>query len=420
MHAEVAVDRAGQELRPAEVDADHAPGRHVGHHTPLDAGPGPPWGTSPRGASDVHEVPRAARGFLSRSPRSGESPLDELRRGGAAGAHGARQAPPAVDLGPRRALGRWSAIAGWILLSRRALPPQRPDPAGQALGESPSQLGGGGVPPIGATNILVLGSDQRTKETERAGRVDERARAASDSIMLMRVGGGHNCAPVDPARHRRRHPRPRPRQDQRRLRDRRRRRSPSRPSSSTSASTSTTSSRSSFENFPELIDAMGGIDYTGGCVVSRINGGFRNGGYTLRLRRARRTSTASRRSRSRARARTSATPARTTCTRARRQQKIFSAMKDRLTSPGAFIRLPLISWNAPQGAPVRHERPDAARPVLGARGLGRPGDARPARERRNGTGLIVDATRSGAPCGASWTTRTGSSGQPARRFRLCG
>ena len=38
-----------------------------------------------------------------------------------------------------------------------------------------------------------------------------------------------------------------------------------------------------FEKFPQLIDAMGGIDYTGGCVVSRINGGFRNGGYTLRL-----------------------------------------------------------------------------------------------------------------------------------------
>ena len=39
-----------------------------------------------------------------------------------------------------------------------------------------------------------------------------------------------------------------------------------------------------FEKFPQLIDAMGGIDYTGGCVVSRINGGFRNGGFTLRLK----------------------------------------------------------------------------------------------------------------------------------------
>ena len=39
-----------------------------------------------------------------------------------------------------------------------------------------------------------------------------------------------------------------------------------------------------FARFPQLIDAMGGIDYSGGCVVSRINGGFRNGGFTLRLK----------------------------------------------------------------------------------------------------------------------------------------
>ena len=28
---------------------------------------------------------------------------------------------------------------------------------------------------------------------------------------------------------------------------------------------------------------MGGVNYTGGCVISLINGGSRNGGYTLRL-----------------------------------------------------------------------------------------------------------------------------------------
>src|SRR4029450_6660366 len=38
-----------------------------------------------------------------------------------------------------------------------------------------------------------------------------------------------------------------------------------------------------FENFPQLIDALGGVTYRGGCVVSKINGGFKNGGYTLRL-----------------------------------------------------------------------------------------------------------------------------------------
>ena len=33
----------------------------------------------------------------------------------------------------------------------------------------------------------------------------------------------------------------------------------------------------SFSNFPNLIDAMGGITYDGSCVVSRISGGSRNG-----------------------------------------------------------------------------------------------------------------------------------------------
>ena len=40
-----------------------------------------------------------------------------------------------------------------------------------------------------------------------------------------------------------------------------------------------------FENFPAFIDSLGGINYTGGCVVSNINGGRKNGGTTLRLRR---------------------------------------------------------------------------------------------------------------------------------------
>ena len=39
-----------------------------------------------------------------------------------------------------------------------------------------------------------------------------------------------------------------------------------------------------FEDFPQLIDAMGGVDYTGGCIISRLDGGFCQGGYTLRLR----------------------------------------------------------------------------------------------------------------------------------------
>src|ERR1700719_2084346 len=38
-----------------------------------------------------------------------------------------------------------------------------------------------------------------------------------------------------------------------------------------------------FENFPQLIDAMGGVDYTGGCVLSRLDGAIIRRGYTLPL-----------------------------------------------------------------------------------------------------------------------------------------
>ena len=92
---------------------------------------------------------------------------------------------------------------------------------------------------------------------------------------------------------------------------------------------------------------MGGVDYTGGCVVSRIDGGFSNGGYTLRLPAAPTTSTASRRWRSRGPARTCARPNETDIQREEHQQALFNVMKSRLLSPSSFLRLPWIAWNAP-------------------------------------------------------------------------
>jgi LCP family protein required for cell wall assembly len=104
----------------------------------------------------------------------------------------------------------------------------------------------------------------------------------------------------------------------------------------------------SFENFPALVDALGGVDYTGGCVVSRINGGFRNGGYTLRLR-AGTTRIGGAQALALARTRhNDCSPGETDLVRARRQQKLFSAMEHRLFSPGALLRLPWVSWQAPR------------------------------------------------------------------------
>jgi anionic cell wall polymer biosynthesis LytR-Cps2A-Psr (LCP) family protein len=93
---------------------------------------------------------------------------------------------------------------------------------------------------------------------------------------------------------------------------------------------------------------MGGINYTGGCVVSRINGGFKNGGYTLRLPKGT-THINGKQALALVRTRKNeCNPRENDLTRARRQQKVISAMKSRVFSFGGFIRLPFISWNAPK------------------------------------------------------------------------
>ena len=79
----------------------------------------------------------------------------------------------------------------------------------------------------------------------------------------------------------------------------------------------------SFENFPELIDALGGVTYKGDAVLSRINGGSRNGGYTLRLPKGE-THIDGRQALALARTRKNLrTPNEDDLTRARRQQQLL-------------------------------------------------------------------------------------------------
>ena len=118
-----------------------------------------------------------------------------------------------------------------------------------------------------------------------------------------------------------------------------------------------------FENFPQLIDAMGGVDYTGGCVISRLDGGFSQGGYTLRLSKGTHHLNG-KQALALARTRENlCAPAETDLQREEHQQALFTDMKSRLLSPSSFLRLPWIAWNAPAGDHLRHERDDAARAV---------------------------------------------------------
>ena len=103
-----------------------------------------------------------------------------------------------------------------------------------------------------------------------------------------------------------------------------------------------------FENFPQLIDSLGGVTYKGGCVVSQINGGTRNGGYTLRLK-AGEHEIDGKQALALARTRNNACAKREDDrTRARRQQKILGAIKDKVISLETFVRLPWVSWAAPK------------------------------------------------------------------------
>ena len=94
-------------------------------------------------------------------------------------------------------------------------------------------------------------------------------------------------------------------------------------------------------------------------MVSNINGGRKNGGYTLRLRRGTHHLNGEQ---ALALARTRKNECNTRqndLNRAARQQKILSGIKSRLLSPATFFRLPWVSWQAPKAI-----RSDMAGPAL--------------------------------------------------------
>lgn len=280
-----------------------------------------------------------ARPRLLGGGRDGETSLSKLR--------GKR------DDGGRKAItfGRvvkWIALAivAWVgvsfllfCISAQFVQKRVPDGA-------KTQLASGGFPLTSPQNILVLGSDQRPKGTKEAG-ASTSGPSRSDSIMLLRTGGGHaaklsiprdTMVPI-----------------------------PGHGTDKINAAFAYGGSELAiqtvkdflgvkvnhvievdFTNFPKLIDAMGGVDYTGSCVVGKVNGGAKNGGVTVRLRGGThhidgkhalalariRKNECNKREDDRA--------------RARRQQKILSAMKSRVLSPSGFVRLPWISWNVPR------------------------------------------------------------------------
>src|SRR3954447_3277119 len=334
---EVGVHHAREQLRPAEIDPDHALGGHGAHPTlrRMATGTRPP---EPPESPPNYTKYRSRPQFLSRRGRA--EGLEALR--------GKKPAP-----GTRRPItwGRvvkWVAIAlaTWIGISLIAFLISAQIESGKVSGEVDRFLAGG-LPLTSKSTILVLGSDARVKGHAEPGANTIGAPSRSDSILLIRTGGGASArlsiprdTVVDIPGHGR-----------------------NKINAAYALGGSALAVQTieqylgikvnhlvdvDFANFPKLIDAMGGIDYKGGCVVSRINGGFRNGGYTLRLPSGEHH-ISGKQALALARTRHNLCNQRENdLTRARRQQKIFSSMKHRVTSPWAFIRLPWVSWNAPR------------------------------------------------------------------------
>jgi LCP family protein required for cell wall assembly len=202
-----------------------------------------------------------------------------------------------------------------------------------------------GFPLTSANNILVLGSDRRPKNSKEP-RAETTGPGRSDTIMLIRTGGGHAARlsiPRDTVTEIPGHG----------LQKINAAHAFGGPALSISVIKHWLGIpinhlvEVNFEDFPQLIDAMGGVDYSGGCVFSRIDGGFSRGGYTLRLSPGTHHLNG-KQALALARTRENlCAPNQTDLQREEHQQALFSDMKSRLLSPSSFFRLPWIAWNAP-------------------------------------------------------------------------
>jgi LCP family protein required for cell wall assembly len=249
------------------------------------------------------------------------------------------------------------ALVGWVGLSLVLFSISAQTRAGQGISDSAqAKLDKGGLPPLTATNILVLGSDRRPRGSKEPGAFGAGER--SDTIMLLRVGGGSSSKlsiPRDTVV-------PIPGHGIYKI-------NAAYAYGGAALSIETIESWTGvtidhlveidLENFPKFIDALGGITVATPCVISDINGGKRNGGYSLRLKRGEndldgKAALAYARTR-----KNRCNAAYNDLSRARAQQQILGGVRGRVLSVGGFLHLPWASWNAPQ----------AIRTDMGAAGL---------------------------------------------------
>jgi LCP family protein required for cell wall assembly len=287
-------------------------------------------GTPPRGRPDGTR----ANGARARTSHIGGS------GGGLAQGRWRRWARP-----KRIALALVALVLGWLALSlilflvsshfeRTSLP-----------ANVASVLNPAGYPLTSANNILVLGSDRRQKNSKEPG-AETTGFGRSDTIMLIRTGGGHAARlsiPRDTVIEIPGHG----------LQKINAAHEYGGPAESVSVIKNWLGIpinhvvEVDFENFPQLIEAMGGVTYSGGCIVSKLDGGSADGGYTLRLS-AGTHHLDGEQALALARTRENlCAPNESDIQREEHQQALFTDMKTQLLSPSSFLRLPWIAWHAP-------------------------------------------------------------------------
>ena len=267
--------------------------------------------------------------------------------------------------GRRRRFGFWrvlrwlvAGVVAWLAISLVLFLVSAQIQSASVSDAAGAELGGAGYPLTSPNTVLVLGSDARTKDSKEPGANKIGQASRSDSILLLRIGDGKNATlsiPRDTVVDI-------PGSGQNKI-------NAAYAIGGPALAIRTVENylgipvnhlvEVNFENFPQLIDALGGVSYRGGCVVSRINGGSKNGGYTLRLKSGEQEINGKQ---ALALARTrknECNPRESDLTRARRQQKIMNSIKDKVTSVETFLRLPWVAWAAPKAI-----RSDMSGPTL--------------------------------------------------------
>jgi len=360
----MAPDKGSEGATPRRPRRPPAPARSASGAPGTPPATAPARARTPRAAPPSDSAPqytryRAGRSVLPRSaggsPRAGGEPLLSGGSGGTpgaprggtrgGGASGWRRLIPRRLTRKRFVLGLLALIAGWLLLSLLLFLASSQFERTPLPTDVASVLDPAGYPLTSVNNILVIGSDRRQKDSKEPG-AETTGFGRSDTIMLIRTGGGHAARlsiPRDTVVEIPGHG----------LQKINAAHEYGGPAESVSVIKHWLGVpinhvvEVNFENFPQLIDAMGGVSYTGGCIVSKLDGGSANGGFTLRLPAGTHHLDGEEAlALSRTRENLCA-PNETDIQREEHQQALFNDMKSQLLSPASFLRLPWIAWHAP-------------------------------------------------------------------------